>query len=89
MHRKFGYPGYLSYLHHVGAHKRQAKIEVMIKNFDSKVEEALKTNLITVAVAVALGISDEALQRIENDKVNRAAILAERFENEIGDINSL
>ena len=61
----------------------------MSKYFTAAVETALNSNMITVSEAVELGISEESLQRIENDKVNRAVILAERFENEIGDINSL
>jgi hypothetical protein len=61
----------------------------MNKYFTAAVETALNSNMITVSEAVELGISEESLQRIENDKVNRAVILAERFENEIGDINSL
>ena len=36
------------------------------------IETALKANLITVADALELGISEDALQQIENDKVNAA-----------------
>ena len=40
------------------------------------VETALKFNMITVSEAVELGISEEALQQIENDKINDAVLLA-------------
>ena len=61
----------------------------MSKYQTAAVESALKFNQITVSQAIEMGISEEALQQIENDKVNRAAALAERFENELGDINNL
>jgi len=65
------------------------KIKVMSKYQTAAVESALNFNQITVSQAIEMGISEEALQQIENDKVNRAAALAERFENELGDINNL
>ncbi len=46
----------------------------MSKYFTSAVEIALNSNMITVSEAVELGISEESLQRIENDKVNAAVI---------------
>ncbi len=61
----------------------------MSKYQTAAVESALNFNQITVSQAIEMGISEEALQQIENDKVNRAAALAERFENELGDINNL
>ena len=45
------------------------KIRVMSKYFTAAVESALKFNMITVVDAIELGISDEALQTIENDKI--------------------
>jgi hypothetical protein len=59
----------------------------MSKYFTAAVETALKLNMITVSDAIEMGISDEALQTIENDKINSyftASILAERFEREPG-----
>ena len=51
------------------------KIKVMytyeLTEYDA-IETALKANLITVADALEMGISEEALQQIENDKVNAA-----------------
>ena len=44
----------------------------MSKYFTAAVETALFFNSITVARAIELGISEEALQQIENDKVNAA-----------------
>ena len=41
----------------------------MSKYFTAAVESALKFNMITVVDAIELGISDEALQTIENDKI--------------------
>jgi hypothetical protein len=38
------------------------------------IETALKANLITVADALEMGINEDALQRIENDKVNAAVV---------------
>ncbi len=46
----------------------------MSKYFTAAVETALNFNMITVSEAVELGISEESLQRIENDKVNAAVI---------------
>ena len=48
------------------------KIKVMSKYFTAAVETALKFNMITVVDALELGISESALQRIENDKINAA-----------------
>ena len=51
------------------------KIKVMytyeLTEYDA-IETALKANLITVADALEMGISEDALQQIENDKVNAA-----------------
>ena len=51
------------------------KIKVMsiyeLTEYDA-IETALKANLITVADALEMGINEDALQRIENDKVNAA-----------------
>ena len=44
----------------------------MSKYFTAAVESALKFNQITVSEAIEMGISEEALQQIENDKVNAA-----------------
>jgi len=44
----------------------------MSKHFTAAVETALFFNTITVARAIELGISKEALQQIENDKINAA-----------------
>jgi hypothetical protein len=53
------------------------KIKVMITyeltQYDA-IETALKANLITVADALEMGINEDALQRIENDKVNAAVV---------------
>ena len=38
------------------------------------IETALKANLITVVDALTMGINEDALQRIENDKVNAAVV---------------
>ena len=73
-------------LEHVSA---DIKIKVMSEYRTAAVETALFFNSITVRQAIEMGISEDALQKIENDKVNRAAALAERFENELGDINNL
>ena len=43
----------------------------MGKYFTAAVETALKFNEITVEHAIRLGISDEALQKIENDKITK------------------
>jgi hypothetical protein len=48
----------------------------MSKHFTAAVETALFFNSITVARAIELGISEEALQKIENDKVNAACMAA-------------
>ena len=48
------------------------KIKVMSKHFTAAVETALFFNTITVARAIELGISEEALQQIEQDKINAA-----------------
>ena len=40
--------------------------------FTAAVESALKFNQITVVDAIEMGISEEALQQIENDKINAA-----------------
>ena len=56
-------------LEHVSA---TIKIKVMSKHFTAAVETALFFNTITVARAIELGISEEALQQIENDKINAA-----------------
>ena len=70
----------------------------MSKYFTAAVETALKFNMITVVDAIEMGISEEALQQIENDKINDAVRASkfwsefemnERFENELGDINNL
>ncbi len=44
----------------------------MNKYLTAAVETALKFNLITVESAIERGISEEALQQIENDKINAA-----------------
>ena len=44
----------------------------MNKYLTAAVETALKFNMITVASAIERGISEEALQQIENDKINAA-----------------
>ena len=44
----------------------------MSKYFTAAVETALKFNQITVVEAIELGISEEALQQIEQDKINAA-----------------
>ena len=44
----------------------------MSKYSTAAVESALKFNQITVSEAIEMGISEEALQQIENDKVNAA-----------------
>ena len=44
----------------------------MSKYFTAAVETALKFNMITVVDAIEMGISEDALQQIENDKVNAA-----------------
>jgi len=51
------------------------KIKVMSEftQYDA-IETALKANLITVVDALAMGINKDALQRIENDKVNAAVV---------------
>ena len=54
------------------------KIKVMSKYFTAAVESALKFNMITVVDAIELGISDEALQTIENDKINAAYVAANK-----------
>jgi len=54
------------------------KIKVMSKYFTAAVESALKFNMITVVDAIELGISDEALQQIENDKINDAYVAANK-----------
>ena len=46
----------------------------MSKYFTAAVETALKFNQITVSEAIEMGISEEALQQIENDKVNAAVV---------------
>ena len=48
------------------------KIKVMSKYLTAAVETALKFNQITVSQAIEMGISEEALQQIENDKINAA-----------------
>ena len=50
----------------------------MSKYFTAAVETALKFNQITVVDAIELGISDEALQQIENDKINAAYVAANK-----------
>ena len=50
------------------------KIKVMSKHFTAAVETALFFNTITVARAIELGISEEALQQIEQDKINAACM---------------
>ena len=50
----------------------------MSKYFTAAVESALKFNMITVVDAIELGISDEALQQIENDKINAAYVAANK-----------
>ena len=65
--------------------------------FTAAVETALKFSMITVSEALDMGISEEALQQIENDKINDAVRakfwsefeMNERFESELGDINNL
>tara|TARA_R110000796_G_scaffold34394_5_gene88909 strand:+ start:508 stop:699 length:192 start_codon:yes stop_codon:yes gene_type:complete len=54
------------------------KIKVMSKYFTAAVETALKFNQITVSEAIEMGISEEALQQIENDKVNAAYVAANK-----------
>ena len=44
----------------------------MSKYFTAAVESALKFNQITVSEAIEMGISEDALQTIENDKINAA-----------------
>ena len=44
----------------------------MSKYFTAAVETALKFNQVTVVEAIELGISEEALQQIEQDKINAA-----------------
>ena len=44
----------------------------MSKYFTAAVETALKFNQITVVEAIEIGISEEALQQIEQDKINAA-----------------
>ncbi len=56
-------------LEHVSA---DIKIKVMSKHFTAAVETALFFNTSTVARAIELGISEEALQQIEQDKINAA-----------------
>jgi len=58
-------------LEHVSA---TIKIKVMSKYFTAAVESALKFNQITVPEAIEMGISEEALQQIENDKINAAVV---------------
>ena len=48
------------------------KIKVMSKYLTAAVESALKFNMITVSEAIEMGISEDALQTIENDKINAA-----------------
>ena len=50
------------------------KIKVMSKYFTAAVETALFFNSITVSQAIEMGISEEALQQIENDKINNAVM---------------
>ena len=73
---KFGYTGDSSYIYHVEQLSITIKIKVMSKHFTAAVETALFFNSITVARAIELGISEEALQKIENDKVNAACMAA-------------
>tara|TARA_R110000796_G_scaffold183715_1_gene300317 strand:+ start:137 stop:343 length:207 start_codon:yes stop_codon:yes gene_type:complete len=54
------------------------KIKVMSQYYTAAVETALKFNMITVSEAVELGISEEALQQIENDKINAAVLFVFR-----------
>ena len=56
-------------LEHVSA---TFKIKVMSKYLTAAVESALKFNMITVSEAIEMGISEDALQQIENDKINAA-----------------
>ena len=58
-------------LEHVSA---DIKIKVMSKYFTAAVETALFFNSITVSQAIEMGISEEALQQIENDKINNAVM---------------
>tara|TARA_B100000497_G_scaffold1628_1_gene1929 strand:- start:99 stop:287 length:189 start_codon:yes stop_codon:yes gene_type:complete len=58
-------------LEHVSA---DIKIKVMSKYFTAAVETALFFNSITVSQAIEMGISEEALQRIENAKINNAVL---------------
>jgi len=44
----------------------------MSKYLTAAVESALKFNMITVSEAIEMGISEDALQQIENDKINAA-----------------
>ena len=60
-------------LEHVSA---TIKIKVMSKYSTAAVETALFFNSITVARAIELGISEEALQQIEQDKINAACMAA-------------
>ena len=46
----------------------------MSKHYTAAVESALKFNQITVSEAIEMGISEEALQQIENDKINAAVV---------------
>jgi len=48
----------------------------MSKHFTAAVETALFFNTITVARAIELGINEEALQQIEQDKINAACMAA-------------
>ena len=50
----------------------------MSKYFTAVVETALKFNMITVVDAIEMGISEEALQQIENDKINAAYVAANK-----------
>ena len=73
-HRRCGYPSKGSYIYPVGKEPGVKTIKVMSKHFTAAVETALFFNSITVARAIELGISEEALQKIENDKVNAACM---------------
>ena len=50
----------------------------MSKYFTAAVETALKFSMITVVDAIEMGISEEALQQIENDKINAAYVAANK-----------
>ena len=54
------------------------KIKVMSKYHTAAVESALKFNMITIVDAIELGISEEVLQQIENDKINAAYVAANK-----------